>query len=315
MKMKKIVLLLSMFVLMFSMTACSDGQEKVDFDYTDVEIISNSVYLTYNIQNVDEATKIVINNAEGQEVYQTAISNFEAANEECGELQGFRSKDNKVISLMEIAMASSESEEVFKQYLLDIDSEVEEEGATVRVTLTAAYEDRDAKMSFVYKSAPEQTSVDETTGEVVVPFQISEVTVSPEYTKGEKMAKAGMNTLMGMGTVFVILIFIALIIGQFGRLSKAIMAVSDAIANMIANMKEKRAAKKAAKQNTTENIEEAAPAGNVTAPVTAVPAGDNLMNDAQLVAVITAAIMAAEGSTVSAGSDGLIVRSIKKAKR
>lgn len=311
MKMKKIVLLLSMLVLTFSMTACSDGQEKVDFDYTDVEVISNSVYLTYNIQNVDEATKIIINNSEGQEVYQTAISNFEAANEECGDLQGFRSKDNKVISLMEIAMANSESEDVFKQYLLDIDSEVEEEGAAVRVTLTAAYEDRDAKMSFVYKSAPELTSVDETTGEVVVPFQISEVTVSPEYTTGEKMAKAGMNTLMGMGTVFVILIFIALIIGQFGRLSKAIMAVSDGIANM----KENLAAKKAAKQNTAENAEEAASASNAAAPVTAVPAGDNLMNDAQLVAVITAAIMAAEGSTVSAGSDGLIVRSIKKAKR
>ena len=304
MKMKKIVLLLYMLVLVFSMTACSDGQEKVDFDYTDVDILSNSVYLTYNIENVDEATKMIINHSEGQEVYQTAISNFEAASEECGNLLGFRSKDNDVITMGEIAMASSDSEDAFKQCILEIDSDVEEEGAAVRATLTAVYDDRDAQMSFVYKSALEQTSVDETTGKVVIPFQISEVTVSPEYTFGEKMAKAGMNTLMGMGTVFVILIFIALIIGQFGRLSNAVVAVS----NSIANTKQQRAAKKAGQPADEETKTE----GNVPGVVPAAPATDNLMNDTQLVAVITAAIMAASGS---AGSDGLIVRSIKKAKR
>ena len=39
----------------------------------------------------------------------------------------------------------------------------------------------------------------------------------------------------------------------------------------------------------------------------------NLMDDAQLVAVITAAVMAANGS--QGGSDKLVVRSIRKAKR
>lgn len=315
MKMKKIVLLLSMLVLAFSMTACSDGQEKVDFNYTDIDILNNSIILAFNIDQIDEASKIVINNTEGQEVYQTAISNFEAANEECGDLAGFATKDGEVVTLQQIAVANAESEEAYQQCLLNLSSKIEEDGAAVKVTVTAVYDERNAEMCFVYEGAPAQTTVDETTGEIKVPFQISEVTVSPEYSFGEKMAKAGMNTLMGMGTVFVILIFIALIIGQFERLSKAIMAVSDACANMIAGIKEKKELKKAEKQNAEEPLGEEKSADNATAAVVAAPAADNLVNDSQLVAVITAAIMAAEGSVAGSGSDGLIVRSIKKAKR
>lgn len=307
MKMKKIVLFLSMLVLTFSMTACSDGQEKVDFDYTDMDVLNNSIVLAFNIDQIDEASKSVINNTEGQEVYQTAISNFEAANEECGNLEGFLSKSGNVISLQDIAIANADSEDAYSQCLLELDSEIVEDGANVKATIKAVYEDRNADMCFVFEGAPAQTTVDETTGEVVVPFQISEVTVSPEYTFSEKMAKAGMNTLMGMGTVFVILIFIALIIGQFGRVSNAIMAAGNAIAKQ----KEKSAEKKAAasQNETEESVTNVAPAP-VAAPVT-----ENLMNDSQLVAVITAAIMAAQGASGNAGSDGLIVRSIKKAKR
>lgn len=311
MKMKKIVLLLSVLVMTFSMTACSDGQEKVDFNYTDISILNNSIYLTYSFSQVDEATKIIINNTEGQEVYQTAISNFESANEECGNLLGFLAKDGNVISLEQVLAASSESDEAYQQCLLEIDSEIIEDGANVKATITAVYEERNAEMSFVYEAAPTQTSLDETTGEIVIPFQIAELTVSPVYTFGEKMAKAGMNTLMGMGTVFVILIFIAVIIGQFGRISGAIMAVSNAVNNLIAKMKEKRAAKKAESEASTETTE----VSNIVAPAATVPATENLMSDSQLVAVITAAIMAAQGANGNAGSDGLIVRSIKKAKR
>lgn len=310
MKIKKIVLLLSVLVFTFSITACSDGQEKVDFNYTDISILNNSVYLTYNFSQIDEASKIIINNTEGQEVLQTAIANFETANEECGELLGFCAKDGSTISLATV-LESSQSDEAYQQCLMDIDCEIEEDGANVRATIIAVYEDRNAEMSFVYEAAPAQTSVDETTGQIIVPFQIAELTVSPIYTFGEKMAKAGMNTLMGMGTVFVILIFISVIIAQFEKISKVIMAASDKVSNIVVNMKEKRAAKKAASEAAIENGE----ASDTESPAAPIPPTENLMNDSQLVAVITAAIMAAQGAGGSAGSDGLIVRSIKKAKR
>lgn len=326
MKLKKIVLLLSMLICVSLATACSDGQEKIDFDYTDLDVLNSSVALTFSIENIDEATKVKINNTEGQEVYQTAISNFETANEECGELSGFRLKDGSVATLQDVAAASQDAD-AFNQCLLNIDSEITEEGNTVKVILTSVYEKRDAKISFIYKSAPKQASVDENTGELVIPFDVSEITVAPVYTTGEKMSQAGMNTLMGMGSVFLILLIIEFIISQFERLSKFITKIAEAVGGTVVIWQEKRVAKKAAKKAAKEAAKEADVMGAEAAmesaekeqavqPMTVdLNASDNLINDSELVAVVTAAIMAAEGQTVSAGSDGLIVRSIKKAKR
>ncbi len=104
---------------------------------------------------------------------------------------------------------------------------------------------------------------------------------TPEYTTGEKLAKAGMNTLMGMGTVFLVLIFISLIISCF----------------KFVNTFENRARKAAP----------AAPAP-APAPVAAVEE-EELSDDLELVAVITAAIAAYDNTS----ADGLVVRSIKRA--
>ncbi|MFR5602200.1 MAG: OadG family protein [Lachnospiraceae bacterium] len=86
-----------------------------------------------------------------------------------------------------------------------------------------------------------------------------------------------------MGTVFLVLIFISLIIGSLKYVN-------------------------AAGANTKpEAAPAAAPAPVAAAPVAAVPA-NNLMNDLELVAVITAAIAASTGTS----ADGLVVRSIKR---
>ena len=39
------------------------------------------------------------------------------------------------------------------------------------------------------------------------------ISFNPAYTTGERLSKAGLNTLMGMGTVFLVLIFISFLIG------------------------------------------------------------------------------------------------------
>ncbi len=110
---------------------------------------------------------------------------------------------------------------------------------------------------------------------------IVSMSFNPVYTVGENLARAGMNTVMGMGTVFVVLIFISFIIDCFKYIGKA----------------EKKPAPAAVP----------APA---PAPVAAAPAvEENLADDLELVAVITAAIAASTG----ASSDGLVVRSIKRA--
>jgi sodium pump decarboxylase gamma subunit len=116
---------------------------------------------------------------------------------------------------------------------------------------------------------------------------IQGVSFSPDYTTGEKMAKAGMNTLMGMGVVFVVLIFISWVIGMFKYISV-----------FEAKMKAKNAPAPAP-------APAAAPAP-VAAPVVE---EEEYVDDTELISVIAAAIAASEGKT---SANGLVVRSIKR---
>lgn len=115
--------------------------------------------------------------------------------------------------------------------------------------------------------------------------------LNAEMSMGEMMGKAGLNTLLGMGTVFAVLVLIMAIIYAFGIIPK---------------MQKKAADKKAAKTDNAQ-VEVNTPAA---APV-ATPA-ENLTDDLELVAVIAAAIAASEGA---ASTDGFVVRSIRRANR
>lgn len=111
---------------------------------------------------------------------------------------------------------------------------------------------------------------------------ITSISFNPEYTVSEKMTKAAMNMLMGMGIVFLVLIFISWLISLF----KYIHVFED-------NMKKKEAAPQAAPAVT--------PAPTVVEEAEA--------DDTELISVIAAAIAASQGM---ASADGLVVRSIKR---
>lgn len=113
---------------------------------------------------------------------------------------------------------------------------------------------------------------------------ITSISTNVEYTFGEKMEKAALNTLLGMGTVFCVLILISLIISLFGFIPK---------------IQDKFAKKPAA-------VQAPKPAAAV---VTAPAAEEELSDDLELVAVISAAIAAYEGTS---STDGFVVRSIKR---
>ena len=125
------------------------------------------------------------------------------------------------------------------------------------------------------------------------------LTFSPEYTVGENMAKAGMNTLLGMGTVFLVLIFISILISCF----KFISVFEN-------KMKAKNAAPAPAAAGYSAELSKYPPAAPAAAPVAAPAAEEEeLVDDLELVAVITAAIAASTNSS----TDSLVVRSIKRA--
>lgn len=116
---------------------------------------------------------------------------------------------------------------------------------------------------------------------------ITSVVFNPVYTIGENLTKAALNTLMGMGTVIIILILIMCIIMMFKLI--------PAIEKKIANKKSSKAATDASVSKTIDTI--------------AAKEEDELADDLELVAVISAAIAAYEGSS---GTDGFVVRSIRK---
>ncbi len=303
MKMKKIVLLFSMIAVLFSMTGCSDGQEKVDFEYTQTDIIGDTLYQSYQFQNAGDAYRAYL--ADSEEELAAAllggINNFDTVTEECGDFVGYRSKDGDSIEFDFAALQSQDDTiyyaaiEALNELVANVDATVEESGNTVVVEVTAIHESRDVIYTFVYENNPTYAYAYEMYQQSVASYQVKEVTASPNYSLGEKMEKAAYNTLMGMGTVFIVLIFIAFVIGQFEKINK----ISTAVGNWWANRKNKE-------------VETETAVASVQAPVTPVTT-TNPMDDGQLVAVITAAVVAA--NTAAGGSDKLIVRSIKKAKR
>ena len=117
----------------------------------------------------------------------------------------------------------------------------------------------------------------------------STLSVDVQYSMAQTLQRAGLNTLMGIGTVFVMLVLLSLLISLF---------------RFIPNPE----AKKAAEAKAAKAAKEAEAAAVAPAVQTA---EENLADDGELVAVIAAAIAAAEGTT----TDGFVVRSIRKAKR
>lgn len=150
----------------------------------------------------------------------------------------------------------------------------EEKDGEFSCTITANFENRQAEVKFFYEENQQYG---------LMPTSIS---FTPVYTTGEKMSKAGMNTLMGMGTVFLVLIFISLLIGCFKYINTFEKKMKDKAAAAVS-----------------------APAPAAPAPAAVPEAEEELVDDLELVAVITAAIAAATGSS----TDGLVVRSIKRA--
>ena len=106
------------------------------------------------------------------------------------------------------------------------------------------------------------------------------LTVDVQYSMAETLRRAVMNTIMGIAIVFIVLIFLSFLIYLF---------------RFIPNPEAKKKAQAAAP---------------VPAPVAA-PVEVAEADDTELIAVIAAAIAAAEGTT----TDGFVVRSIRKINR
>lgn len=145
---------------------------------------------------------------------------------------------------------------------------VTKSGKTLTTDLTLVFENRNVTFQMVYNYHS---------------MTLTGVTIEPVYSLGEKMAKAGMNTLICISIVFLVLIFISLIISCF-----------KIFPYLEARKKAKAAGTVEAKDQMVTQIEKREE--------------QQLSNDTELVAVIAAAIAAYEGTSTS----DFVVRSIRR---
>ena len=145
-----------------------------------------------------------------------------------------------------------------------------------------------------YDGVSEKTSVVDT---VELNVRTKDYTIDFEvfYPKSKLFGEAALNTIMGVGIVFLVLLFLSWLIGKI---------------HWIPDLIEKRSKK----------ADAASPAPIAPAPVVsrmnAAADEGEIVNDGELIAVIAAAIAAYEGTTVEeVMAEGLVVRTIKKSNR
>ncbi|MDO4939147.1 MAG: OadG family transporter subunit [Lachnospiraceae bacterium] len=135
---------------------------------------------------------------------------------------------------------------------------------------------------------------------------INQLTFNPVFSLGEKLSQAATNLVIGMGTVFVVLIFLAWVISLFKYVNKAEKKLED-----------KKKAKEAAKAEAAPAAKAApaaAPAVKAAPAVQITPAPA----DEELQAVIAAAIAAYEedeGCAIRKQpslNNGIVVKSFKR---
>ncbi|WWR14816.1 OadG family protein [Lachnospiraceae bacterium JLR.KK008] len=155
--------------------------------------------------------------------------------------------------------------------------EIEYDNMTVTDTVSVHGSVRDAKVEIIWE-------IDKKNGTI----EATSIATNVEYSFGELMTTAALNTVIGMGTVFTVLILISIIISAFVYIPKIQAAFS--------------------KKSKQPEEKKEAPAAVAAAPVAAEE--EDLTDDLELVAVIAAAIAASEGA---ASTDGFVVRSIRRA--
>ncbi|MCR5474011.1 MAG: OadG family protein [Lachnospiraceae bacterium] len=259
--MKKLNLILCLTACIFCLTACGgEAPKTLDPQVASTLEQKTSDLVTQFLVALDEqATADLV--SQGPEALEYVVANYFGTNAD----------GNAVLSAVK-SWDSAKADMGDFVSITEMDAEYDDSGRNINVTLKVVGSKKEAYVEAIYKDDLYKT--------------LTSLTTNIDWTFGEKMQKAGLNTLLGMGTVFIVLIIISIIISLFNFIPKIQAAFN----------KDKQAAaeKEAAVDNTIMQI---------------IEKEEQEEDDLELVAVITAAVAAASGSS---GSDGFVVRSIKR---
>ena len=271
---KRVLSLICMLLFSISLTACSSNSSKT-IDTTDVKQQSKQEF----VDTYEDSIKLwtvdfleYLDETSASDLVKDANSNLTLYDKtQTRYIINYYGFNDATIQLYNSWNATREELGALKTIdIASIDIEVSEEtGELCVISVEAAYEKND-KVVFEF-------TIDKN-------YYVSGAAINPTYTTAQKMAKAAMNTVIGMGTVFIVLIFISFIISLFKFINKFQNKSKKEVANEPSLVSEN---------------------------VTATESDENLADDYELVAVISAAIAAYEGE---ASSNGLVVRSIRRVR-
>lgn len=247
---KRISLLIGALALTLSFTGCGNKKE-LEYDETQLTYVTQFIIANFEVMDGEE------------------FENYRQASEY--QINKIMSDANAPIEpevLISMMDAWEAAEKECGEYVEHGKYQFESSNSGVVVSTEAVYEDREATLEFKFDENLDIESLD----------------IAADYTTGEILKKAGMNTILGMGTVFLVLIFLAFVIS---------------LLKYIPVLQEKFAKKKVKPEEVVKELPKVEP-----------PVEEELSDDEELVAVITAAIAAADESV----SDGFVVRSIRRRK-
>ncbi|MCR5503210.1 MAG: OadG family protein [Lachnospiraceae bacterium] len=249
--MKKLLVSLSIALSLLLVTACSGKEDTASYiaDSDALSLGNSAAYMVSQVvdQGMEESYAANVA-AQGADPapYANAFESWKRAKEDIGEFLGV---GNLVSNTMEVDVLGNMKKGIIEVEILG--------------------SDHDAVLEVMCERG-----------------EITSITTNVRYSFAENMKKAGLNTLLGMGTVFCVLILISLIISAFNLIPK------------IQNLGKKN------KVSPTEQAVEGA--------IAQIIEQEEAADDTELVAVIAAAIAASEGRT---STDGFVVRSIRKRAR
>ncbi|MBR3042150.1 MAG: OadG family protein [Eubacterium sp.] len=335
-RLSKVLVLSMMLITLLMLSGCGEAEElyyEVDKDsmqnYTK-ELITQY----YNTNEMEQDFYL----SDGSELQKTAVSGFIAAQttDHVGEFIDFASGDGSVsfsngvdgkVICSQICKYANRDVKVSISYKQNKAFELDKEKAYESLVSQAAQYGVDVT-TYVTQMYGQYDDLDMTSMDKFLdtflakaynerPYEAIDCEVSAVYSKKELITQAGKNTAIGMGVVFAVLIFISFIIS----LLKYLPLLFDA--EIRRTRAEKKAAESAAKKQTEDliisssktSVDDDAQTDKLTSDV----GSKDLMNDSELVAVITAAIYAASAGAVrgpayTASNDKLVVRSIRRVR-
>ncbi len=254
--MKKLRLILCLTACVLGLTACGGSTKKtLDPEVATALEETTSNLVTQFLAALDEQQSAEISE-QGGEYLEYVISNY----------FGVKANGNGMVNALHSWNSAKPDIGDFVS-ITGMSADYDDSGRDIIVKLDVVGSKKNAQVEAIFKDDLYKT--------------LNSLTTNIDWTFGEKMEKAGLNTLLGMGTVFVVLILISIIISLFNFIPKIQNAFN----------KDKTDVKAAAVDNTIAQIVEK----------------EEEADDLELVAVITAAIAAAG---TSGSSDDFVVRSI-----